>query len=105
MNSFPTPIRTILSGHGWICAAIGLLGMFLTKQSLAEEVAPKTTSDATTYAARIRPLFEKHCFRCHGADLAEGNLRLDTLAADFSKVDKSRKWTKILDRVESGEMP
>ena len=27
---------------------------------------------------RIRPLLIKHCYECHGADVAEGNLRLDT---------------------------
>jgi hypothetical protein len=27
---------------------------------------------------RIRPLLIKHCYECHGEDLAEGNLRLDT---------------------------
>ena len=48
---------------------------------------------------------EKHCFACHGADLAEKGLRLDTLAPEFAAADKSRTWTKILDRVESGEMP
>ena len=27
---------------------------------------------------RIRPLLIKHCYECHGADVAEGKLRLDT---------------------------
>ena len=27
---------------------------------------------------RVRPLLVKHCYGCHGEDLSEGKLRLDT---------------------------
>ncbi len=57
------------------------------------------------YAKEIRPFLETHCFDCHGEDKAKGGLRLDTLATDFDAVDKARVWTKVLDRMESGEMP
>lgn len=34
-----------------------------------------------TYDADIKPIFEKSCFKCHGAEKQKGKLRLDSLAA------------------------
>lgn len=69
----------------------------------------KPTTEAATepadYRAAIRPLLEKHCIECHGATTAEASLRLDTLPAEFASPVGSRKWTKVLDRIASGEMP
>ena len=37
---------------------------------------------------------------------AEGQAaQLDTLAAEFTSVDQTRLWTKVLDRLEAGDMP
>jgi hypothetical protein len=33
------------------------------------------------YAAQIRPILAEHCYRCHGADKAKSDLRLDSIAA------------------------
>jgi hypothetical protein len=33
------------------------------------------------FARDIEPIFAKHCYRCHGPDVQEGNLRLDDRAA------------------------
>lgn len=53
----------------------------------------------------VRSFLAKHCNDCHGADAPKAGLRLDTLAADASKPEQARVWTKILDRIETGEMP
>lgn len=34
-----------------------------------------------TFDKDIKPLFEKSCFKCHGAEKQKGKLRLDTLEA------------------------
>jgi mono/diheme cytochrome c family protein len=34
-----------------------------------------------TYAADIKPLFEKSCFKCHGPDKQKAKLRVDSLEA------------------------
>ena len=34
-----------------------------------------------TYAKDIKPIFEKSCMKCHGAEKQKGKLRLDTLEA------------------------
>jgi len=42
---------------------------------------------------------ERHCVECHGPEVQKAKLRLDTLAPE------SETWTRVLDRVRSGEMP
>jgi mono/diheme cytochrome c family protein len=54
---------------------------------------------------QVRRFFEEHCIDCHGKETAKAGLRLDTLADDFSTADTARRWTKVFDRVETGEMP
>jgi len=47
----------------------------------------------------------KHCQECHNADVKEGNLNLATFAFDLANADNFTRWTKLHDRIESGEMP
>jgi hypothetical protein len=53
----------------------------------------------------IRPFLEKHCVDCHGEDSPRAGLRLDTLAPKFAAADEGRLWTRVLDRLEAGDMP
>ncbi len=64
----------------------------------------KSGSDAD-YARHIRPFLEKHCVSCHGDGTAKAGLRLDLLAPEFAAVEKAHVWTKVLDRLEAGDMP
>ena len=69
------------------------LGAALSLSLLASQAADKsTTIDASklpppsdkkgvTYAGDIKPIFEKSCMKCHGAEKQKGKLRLDTLEA------------------------
>ena len=47
----------------------------------ASKLPPASTRTGVTFAADIKPLFEKSCVGCHGPEKAKGKLRLDTLAA------------------------
>src|SRR5688500_8888389 len=57
------------------------------------------------YTKDIRPFLETHCVDCHGEDKPKAGLRLDTLTTEFDAVEKALVWTKVLDRIEAGEMP
>jgi len=56
-------------------------------------------------AKDVRRFLEEHCIDCHGKETAKAGLRLDTLADDFGAADATRRWTKVFDRIDSGEMP
>ena len=44
------------------------------------KLPPPADKQGVTYAADIKPIFEKSCVGCHGPEKAKGKLRLDTLA-------------------------
>ena len=46
-----------------------------------------------------------HCLECHDADQTKGGLNLDALSFDLEKADNFATWQRVLERVESGEMP
>ena len=49
--------------------------------------------------------FERHCVKCHSGDKPEGDLVLENLTADFSGRPNLDRWERILEQIQSGEMP
>ncbi len=47
----------------------------------------------------------KHCVRCHGSQMEEGDLRIDQLSRDFKSGPDTHHWAEALDKVNSDEMP
>lgn|SRR5437867_6959293 len=45
------------------------------------KIPPASDKKDVTYAADIKPIFEKSCTKCHGAEKQKGKLRLDSLEA------------------------
>ena len=45
------------------------------------KLPPAAKKTGLTYDKDIRPMFEKSCFKCHGAEKQKGKLRLDSLEA------------------------
>ncbi len=74
-----------------ICAGAALAASLFTAQSAEKEkkttkvdtskLPPASTKQGVTYAADMKPIFEKSCIKCHGSEKQKGKLRLDSLAA------------------------
>ena len=64
-----------------------LMRLFLAVVSLAATVGVAEAADRIDFMKHVRPLFEKHCFRCHNADKQEGSLRLDLRASGLKGGD------------------
>lgn len=45
------------------------------------KLPPPATKTGLKFESDIRPIFEKSCFKCHGAEKQKGKLRLDSLEA------------------------
>jgi len=45
------------------------------------KIPPAATRKGLTYAADIKPIFERSCVKCHGAEKPKARLRLDNLKA------------------------
>lgn len=49
--------------------------------------------------------FKKYCLDCHDAATEEGKVNLETISFDLGTIESAEKWQKILNTLNSGEMP
>ena len=66
----------------------------------AADVPPKAVMDE-----RHRALFKEHCISCHGTEKQKGKFRVDDLPFSITDVATAERWQKILNAMNSGDMP
>ncbi|MEI6713267.1 MAG: DUF1592 domain-containing protein [Verrucomicrobiota bacterium] len=54
---------------------------------------------------RHRSLFKEHCVSCHGTEKQKGKFRVDDLPFSITDVATAERWQKILNAMNSGDMP
>lgn len=54
---------------------------------------------------RHRALFESHCLDCHDREVQKGKVRLDDLPFSIDDLVTAERWQKVLNVMNSGEMP
>jgi hypothetical protein len=52
-----------------------------------------------------RAFFNDYCVECHHEKRQKGNLRLDDISFTLDSVESADRWQKILNQINSGEMP
>ena len=52
-----------------------------------------------------RALFKEHCVSCHGPEKQKGKFRVDDLPLSITNVEIAEKWQKVLNALNSGDMP
>jgi mono/diheme cytochrome c family protein len=82
-----------------------MLGALLTVAAHSATAPPVVPAAAAALPPAVKSFFERHCYECHDADTRKGDLDLTHLTSDFTHGERSRQWTTLFDRVESGEMP
>lgn len=75
-----------------------VLGLVLTLGRFA-------SADEPSYDRVVKPLLEKHCIACHGAEKAKGDIRLDGPAPDLVNAKVRAEWEKVHSMLVRGEMP
>lgn len=53
----------------------------------------------------IQPVLKRVCVQCHGPDVQEGNIRIDTLNPDLHHGDDVPWWLEVFGALSNGEMP
>jgi mono/diheme cytochrome c family protein len=61
-------------------------------------------SFAAAQEPKVEAYLQAHCLKCHGADAAKGDFRIDTLSKRVG-TENTPQWLEIMDRINSGEMP
>lgn len=60
---------------------------------------------AAEMPGEVKTFFDKHCVECHDSQSKKGGLDLSAPPGTFSDLTTFLRWTRIHDRIESGEMP
>jgi hypothetical protein len=53
----------------------------------------------------VREFVHRNCAECHDRSTAEGDFQIDDLATDLTDRANHKGWTRVLARVQNGEMP
>jgi hypothetical protein len=72
--------------------------------ALALSPSTEQSADARLFDERFRPILVQYCVACHGPDKPRGKLRLDRLTTYFADVATRAGWTRVIDRLEAGEL-
>jgi cytochrome c553 len=67
---------------------------------MTAQAAPRAEIDA-----QHLPLLATHCQRCHGPETQESGVRVDDLPAVIDTIAAAERWQKVLNVLNSGEMP
>src|SRR3982751_3533194 len=59
--------------------------------TLATMVAGRGAAAVPDFGREVRPLLEKHCFKCHGPEKQKGGLRFDTKEGTFKVGESGEK--------------
>ena len=65
----------------------------------------KRGADKDPFVLIVTPFLQQHCFRCHGAEAAENDLRLDRLTVTNAATRDRVVWGNVLERISLGTMP
>jgi len=68
-------------------------------------LADARAEEPSAIGASVQSIVAQHCLDCHGADVQEAGLRIDSLPHELNDADVVKRWIKILDKVSAGEMP
>ena len=73
--------------------------------TVAHGISSLANPSALTVSSQVRSVIESSCTECHNKIDLNGGLDLNNLSTDMLDVETVRVWTRVLDRVRSGEMP
>jgi mono/diheme cytochrome c family protein len=91
ISKMPSPFQILLT-------SVSLVPLWFT--IAAAEEAP-----LVVMAEKHRALFKEHCVSCHSAEKQKGKFRLDDLPFTITDIETAEKWQKVLNQMNSGEMP
>jgi hypothetical protein len=72
---------------------------------LAVTAHPATAAPQAALDTKHRAFLKESCLKCHNADKQKGKVRLDDIPFTLDSVEKADLWQKVLNTINSGEMP
>ena len=66
---------------------------------------PAMAAEPTALHPGIRAVLDTHCIKCHGEEKKKGKVALHEIDADFENGDTMALWERVLEQLQTGEMP
>lgn len=99
---------------GWTMVGGLILAILAEKSVGAAESSPSAPVSvpvsvslpiAVTSHIQTSTLLAKHCAGCHGPEEVNAGFRVDTLPAEIDSAETADRWRRVLNVLNSGEMP
>jgi hypothetical protein len=88
-------IKLTLVAFAWI-----MMADWFTSVSIGEEPSNSVVMDS-----KHRQILDMYCLKCHDERNQKGKFRLDNLPYKISEIETAERWQKVLNAINSGEMP
>ena len=85
-----------------LCLFLLAISALSTPEVCAAHPSPKPSA---SLPEKHRATLETHCAGCHNADKQKGKFRVDNLSLTLTDNLSAERWQKILNAINSGEMP
>jgi hypothetical protein len=80
-----------------------LFSVFLTALWLCASTHAATSE--VHFPQEHQTFFKKHCLDCHDSSTQEGGVDLESLSFSIATIEQAERWQKVLNVLNSGEMP
>ena len=57
------------------------------------------------FPEKHQTFFKRHCLDCHDTETQEGEVDLETLSFTIATIEQAERWQKVMNVLNSGEMP
>ena len=92
------------NARGWVGRLLGVRLLCYSWLPLLSLTLVPQRPFAAVQDSKVQAYFDAHCIKCHGAETAKGDFRIDTLSP-LVGMENTPQWLEIMERINSGEMP
>lgn len=86
-------------------SVLGKLGILAIVFSPFVSMANADEPDLAGFKAHVEPVLAKYCIDCHGVDLAEGSLSLESIDPNLLRGANLETWRQVEEQLQFGDMP
>jgi hypothetical protein len=84
----------------------GFAGLAAVVVNASAALVQNFSSDTVEHERTIVPFLKQHCQKCHGPEKQKADFRVDrNLPNDFLTRSVAQKWSEVLNKLDTGEMP
>ena len=98
---FKMPVKSTFGQMRPLCLAL----LALVWSSPRCGAGDRNLTSRVQFEKQVKPVLQQLCFRCHGPDKQEAQLRIDTLSIDLVSSGAGDHWEEVLNQLNVGAMP